>query len=69
MKALRSLSNEQVIEKGINALHRALGPTGTRHFINLARPRRENSVIHHRKLQEKLNIECLVLAPNETCSG
>jgi hypothetical protein len=55
MKAVKSLSNEQVIEKGINALHRALGPTGTRQFINLARPRREDSVIHHRKWQEKLN--------------
>ena len=54
MKAAKSLSNEQVIEKGISALHRAIGPVGTRQFISMARPKREDSVLRHRKWQEKL---------------
>lgn len=55
MKAIKALDDEKVIEKGMHALHRALGPTGTRRFITLARPRGEDSVTRHRKWQEKLD--------------
>lgn len=54
MKAIKSLADEKVIEKGIHALHRALGPTATRRFIELTRPQREDSVTRHQKWQEKL---------------
>ena len=54
MKAIKSLADEQVIEKGIHALHRALGPNGTRRFITLTRPQREDSVTRHQKWQEYL---------------
>lgn len=52
---MKNLDDEKVIEKGMHALHCALGPSGTRRFITLARPLREDSVTRHRKWQEKLN--------------
>lgn len=55
MKAIKTLDDEKVIEKGMHALHQALGPAGTRRFITLARPRGEDSVARHRKWQEKLD--------------
>lgn len=55
MKAVKCLDDDRVIERGINALHRVLGPAGTRRFIALARPHTEDSVTRHRKWQEKLD--------------
>jgi hypothetical protein len=55
MKALKTLNDDQVIEKGMQALHNALGPSATRRFISIARPRREDSIIRHRRWQEKLD--------------
>jgi hypothetical protein len=55
VKALKAMDDDKVIEKGMHALHQALGPTGTRRFITLARPRGEDSVTRHRKWQEKLD--------------
>jgi hypothetical protein len=54
MKALKSLADDQVIEKGMHALHRVLGPAGTRRFITLTRPVREDSVNRHQKWQKTL---------------
>ena len=55
MKAVKSLNDEQVIGKGINALHRVLGPAGTRRFMSMTRVKNEDSVIRHRKWQNKLD--------------
>jgi hypothetical protein len=55
MKAVKSLNDEQVIGKGISALHRVLGPVGTRRFMSITRIKNEDSVIRHRKWQEKLD--------------
>lgn len=55
MKALKSLDDTKVVEKGMQALHKALGPAATRRFIFLARIKREDSVARHRAWQEKLD--------------
>ena len=55
MKAVKSLNDEQVIGKGISALHRVLGPAGTRRFMNMTRSKSEDSVTRHRKWQDKLD--------------
>jgi hypothetical protein len=53
-KAINSLEDEQVIEKGMHALHQALGPAGTRRFIKITRPLRRGSVARHRKWEKRL---------------
>ena len=55
MKAVKSLNDEEVIGKGINALHRVLGPAGTRRFMNMTRSKNEDSVTRHRKWQDELD--------------
>ena len=54
MKAVKGLTDEQIVKQGVTLLHRGLGPAATRRFMTLTRPPREDSVIRHRKWQEKL---------------
>jgi len=50
MKMIKGLAQQEVIERGINALYKELGPAEARRFIALTHPkRREDSVIRHRK--------------------
>ena len=67
MKAVKSLNDAQVIGKGINALHRVLGPVGTRRFMSMTREKREDSVSRHGKWAETLDKETFfdkVFGPN-----
>lgn len=51
------LSEEELIERGLNTLLEALGPMEAMHFLTLPRPRRLESVKRHRQWQESLNRE------------
>jgi len=58
MKMIKGLAQQEVIERGINALYKELGPAEARRFIALTHPkRREDSVIRHRKYQAVLDKE------------
>jgi hypothetical protein len=45
----------EVVHKGVKALYRALGPVETGRFLEIAHPKREDSVSAHRKWQKTLN--------------
>ncbi len=55
MKTTRYLTEEELIERGVEALMKALGPVETARFLNLRRARRLESVKRHRRWQARLN--------------
>ena len=55
MKTVRYLTDDELIEKGVEALVKALGPVETARFLNLRRAGRIESVKRHRRWQTKLN--------------
>ena len=57
MKAAKYLDEKIVVERGVKALHRELGPVEARRFIALARNKHEDSIAGHRRWQEKLDTE------------
>jgi hypothetical protein len=57
MKTAKYLDEKVVVERGVKALHRELGPVEARRFIAMAHHTREDSVVRHRKWQENLDAE------------
>ena len=57
MNTTRYLTEDQLIQTGLSALMKALGPTETMRFLNLPRSRRLESVERHRQWQATLNQE------------
>ncbi|HLE27952.1 MAG TPA: hypothetical protein VI793_07535 [Anaerolineales bacterium] len=55
MKTTRYLTEEELIERGVEALMKALGPVETARFLNLRSARRLESVKRHRRWQARLN--------------
>ena len=55
MNTTRYLPEEQLIQKGLQALMKELGPVETRRFLNLPRLPRLESVEQHRQWQATLN--------------
>ncbi len=55
MKTTRYLTEEELIERGVEALMKALGPVETARFLNLRRAGRLESVKRHRRWQAKLD--------------
>lgn len=55
MKNVKVLADDQIISRGIHALHKELGPAGTRRFITIHRTREEDSVERHQKWQKSLD--------------
>lgn len=55
-KMMKGLDQREVIERGMSALYKELGPAETRRFIALTHPsRREDSVARHRRWQAGLD--------------
>ena len=57
MNVTRYLPEEELIQKGLHALMKALGPVETRRFLRLPRSQRLESVEQHRQWQATLNQE------------
>lgn len=57
MKAGKFLDESAVLERGINALHKELGPVETGRFIALAGRKHIDSVTQHREWQASLDTE------------
>lgn len=57
MKATKYLDDKQVVERGVRALHRELGPVEACRFITMANHKHKDSVIRHRKWQANLDTE------------
>ncbi|MBN1309179.1 MAG: hypothetical protein JXA18_14745 [Chitinispirillaceae bacterium] len=58
MKMVKCLSQHELLEKGIDALYKELGPVEARRFMAFSRPaRREDSVKRHRRWQASLDKE------------
>lgn len=57
MKTAKYLDKKNVIERGVKALHRELGPVEARRFIAMASHKHGDSVARHRKWQRSLNAE------------
>jgi hypothetical protein len=57
MSTTQYLSEEELIERALNALLEAVGPVETMRFLTLPRPRRLESVKRHRRWQASLNPE------------
>ena len=56
MKMVKCLDEHELLEKGIDALYKGLGPVEARRFMALARPvQREDSVKRHRRWQASLD--------------
>jgi hypothetical protein len=55
MSASRYLPEEELIERGLAALIKALGPVEAMRFLTLPRHRRIESVRRHRRWQAALN--------------
>ena len=55
MKPIRYLTDDELIERGLEALMKALGPVETTRFLSLRRAGRLESVKRHRRWQAKLN--------------
>jgi hypothetical protein len=55
MKNVKGLDRHELLERGINALYKELGPAEARRFISLTQPvEREDSVARHRRWQGRL---------------
>jgi hypothetical protein len=55
---VKEMERSEVIERGVNALYKELGPAGAKRFIALTHPsKREESVVRHRKWQARLKKE------------
>ena len=57
MTALQYLSEDELIQHGLEALMRALGPIETTRFLTLPHPPRIESVQRHRRWQATLDQE------------
>jgi len=57
MRASRYLPEDELIERGLAALIKALGPVETMRFLTLPRTRRIESVTRHRRWQATLDRE------------
>jgi hypothetical protein len=58
MKMIRGMDNQEVIERGVDALYKELGPAEARRFIALTHPQhRGDSVLKHRKWQASINTD------------
>ena len=58
MKMVKCLDQHELLEKGIDALYKGLGPVKARRFMALTRPaQRENSVKRHRRWEASLDKE------------
>jgi hypothetical protein len=58
MKMIKGMEQREVIERGVDALYKELGPVEARRFISLTHSRnREDGVARHRKWQASLNKE------------
>ena len=55
MKSTRYLSEDELIERGLTALMKALGPVETTRFLMLRRAGRLESVKRHRRWQKQLD--------------
>jgi hypothetical protein len=55
MKTIKYMDEKDVIQRGIDALYKELGPVEARRFLSIRRPPREDSVTRHRKWQAGLN--------------
>jgi hypothetical protein len=55
MNRTRYMTEDKLIERGLSALMKALGPIETRRFLNLPRSQRLES--RHRQWQDRLNQE------------
>jgi hypothetical protein len=55
MKPIRYLTDEELIERGLKALMKALGPVETTRFLSLRRAGRIEAVKRHRRRQANLN--------------
>ena len=72
MSASRYLPEDELIERGLAALIKALGPIETMRFLTLPRPRRIESVKRHRQWQATLDRERFfdqVFDPKQTAKG
>jgi len=72
MSASRYLPEEELIERGLAALIKALGPVEAMRFLTLPRPRRIESVRRHRRWQATLNRDQFldqVFGPKKPASG
>jgi uncharacterized protein YcgL (UPF0745 family) len=54
MNQTRYLTEEELIDRALQALMDSLGPVETMRFLNLPRPRRLESVQRHRRWQAQL---------------
>lgn len=57
MKPTQYLNEEELVERAVSALLKALGPVETAHFLNLRREGRLESVRQHRRWQAALDQE------------
>ncbi|WP_027389073.1 hypothetical protein [Chrysiogenes arsenatis] len=57
MKATRYMSDELVVQKGVELLVKGLGPAEALRFLNFPRERRIESVKRHREWQKSLDQE------------
>ena len=55
MTTLEYLSEDELIQRGLEALVKALGPIETTRFLALSRARRMESVTRHRRWQATLD--------------
>jgi hypothetical protein len=55
MKAVKYLTEEATIKKGVDALVRELGPVEAMRFLSVPRERRQESVKRHREWQKMLD--------------
>jgi hypothetical protein len=57
MKPTQYLNEEELVERAVSVLVKALGPVETAHFLNLRREGRLESVRQHRRWQATLEQE------------
>ncbi len=60
MKSAKFLDDKKVIERGVMALHKELGPIEASRFIAITGVKHQDSVGEHRKWQESLNPDIFI---------
>lgn len=55
MKPTQYMNEEELVDRAVSALLKALGPVETAHFLNLRRAGRLESVKQHRRWQATLD--------------